>query len=685
MAENQTPGRALSPDEAWRANIDEIDSALHKLPTRPYAAYIQAAHGAGKSTSLLLYAMSAIIKANPNARIVYVIDSGFEMPIIINYLERHAMEDYGGACVGDFDPEMVLTICTYEQYIDNSVRRQWVPDEHCPIVVLSDVPLRPSVHAEVFFTLLMEQVTKDSGNGMSCMFLAAQFSRRTIDLLRNVFQDDLAIVQVPDINPEVKMILMGVDDVKKQIAARQRDQPESSVVILSVPRPSEFAMGKQHELNPTKDSPQDIVDGNYDAIATTCAAPSFPMPNVGVVVSSGTHELKLWDTRSSQIVTMTKLISMTDFDRQKSWLIKAGNTDQTEFYCLSSESHIKKSRALDDPWSPAFNEDIMWTMLTLCSLNSKVFDMKIRTIPDCFAVHEVMRRLVVMKCIQDSGSGYYPVTSKGRFALELRSKYAHHDLDIHTAMLLARTRNKNLPTNVRRVMIRLAFIIMCGVGSAYSCLRENVPTHRILEGIQQHCEGVGLDQAGKGPVWIILGLYLKAMETGEAVREEPYMFCGTEFSLRLDFVRDVHAHVHEFEALVNIDRIDTAEEVHMTMLSASEVVKVEEQLVLCYASRVMCIATKTDAVYDAASNQPLEYDDDELLDIGKLTRNPVNRDLGAIFAIYLDLVQVSKVPSGRRVLNAKNLIYIPQHVFQIFGQTHGTEWPKAIATSYPLH
>ncbi|KAF7540249.1 hypothetical protein G7054_g1416 [Neopestalotiopsis clavispora] len=265
-----------------------------------------------------------------------------------------------------------------------------------------------------------------------------------------------------------------------------------------------------------------IVTARHLTQGETCvidlSSPSLPIPNVGLIISCGKYTTKVWDTTCSQLVTTEQLYTKQDHARQLSWLNKTGTVlDGAKFMTLLSDIEFKRISHCTDPWSSAWNEDIMWTVLTLVSLTpGRAFRyISRRVVPDNLAVQETLVRLNAMDCIEDKGHGMFMITTLGQTALDLRKTKTLQPLsiDIFVDTLFARCDDRSLPDNVRRVMARLAAIIACDMRELCRVERDAaIPSIETAEGQSM---GIGSQLTGKGHLWVALGAYLKALHEGK--------------------------------------------------------------------------------------------------------------------------------------------------------------------------
>lgn len=676
-------------EDAWRVKKQEVDNALVRMmATDRSAAYIQAAHGTGKSTTLLLYALGKMQELMEDVKVIYVAETELELSMAAQRLcELNSTID---VCRDTCDSKNYLTLCTYYQFIEDFKAKR-VPYHHShPTVIICDVQLRPSTHAVVFSSILLKII--EDGNIKGCIFLAAHLSAVTVETFEKVCKD-FVVIQMPDNSPEIKVICVG------RVTPEQR----AELVSWSVDQDPAVVSGESlddwriHVLNQSTikwdDPGSGIAITNIPTVLKGAVAiidatsPSVPIPNLRMVLSSGTYTIEKWDVASGQIVTKTTRFTKSDLDREKSWLRKAGGSAQG--FCLElTEAEMRNLHTTQDPWCPAWNGDIMWTVLSIFSVYPNeedfLFSIPLPAMQDRHAVAETIKRLVIMGCIEDNGNGSYSVTKLGGLALSLRDMNNYRDLDLHVAMFFARASNKDLPVNVRRVIIRLAAIIAVDVQKFIDIeiIDGSLPPMEIL---LKFCAGVGHEQANKGRLWIALGVWLKQVQ-GEQVDLPPrsaLLLCCDEDLLSKSFRM-----VGDIEDLLRIPLIANANEVESTTLSRAEVEMVEQQLVLCYMTRVMRVDTaKSNVNSDVASHCPLQCQKTELLDMQHWKEDPTNKSRGVFYAIYLKLSRGSeRGPRGGYTskLEASGLVYMPAENFLVVEDVCGKRWPSIAYTSYPL-
>ncbi|KAI4593192.1 hypothetical protein KJ359_010116 [Pestalotiopsis sp. 9143b] len=107
-----------------------------------------------------------------------------------------------------------------------------------------------------------------------------------------------------------------------------------------------------------------LLQGDSHLVAIDDSAPSFPLPTLALVISSGKYQIKKWDTLSSQVVAMETLMTTADLERERSWVLKSGESVD-RFYTLLTDQQVHHLEETGDHWCPAWNEDIMWTALSL--------------------------------------------------------------------------------------------------------------------------------------------------------------------------------------------------------------------------------------------------------------------------------------------------------------------------------
>ncbi|ETS73228.1 hypothetical protein PFICI_14833 [Pestalotiopsis fici W106-1] len=174
MSANHQDGPSLSLNNAWRAKVEEIDEALLKLSTNTdHAAYIHAAHGAGKSTSLLVHAAGVIKTANPHARIIYILNSTIECSVSTQYIRENPSDVLNPFEDVELDPTCYapkfLAVFTYGKFLEKLIQGNALDDR--PIVFVADIPLRRTSEAEAFFSVLLEQMKRRAFT--SYLFLSA--------------------------------------------------------------------------------------------------------------------------------------------------------------------------------------------------------------------------------------------------------------------------------------------------------------------------------------------------------------------------------------------------------------------------------------------------------------------------------------------------------------------------------
>lgn len=265
-----------------------------------------------------------------------------------------------------------------------------------------------------------------------------------------------------------------------------------------------------------------LLQGDSHLVAIDDSAPSFPLPTLALVISSGKYQIKKWDTLSSQVVAMETLMTTADLERERSWVLKSGESVD-RFYTLLTDQQVHHLEETGDHWCPAWNEDIMWTALSLLEVfpGRSFHKVPLPIVPDHFALSETMVRLDAMGAINDS-RGSFSLSRLAKIALDIRHKVfsfgnAWTEIDLHNAMLFARASDDSLPLNVRRVLVRLAALIANDVDAI---IRPRPGTEPSLEDLQGQCLGVGREQAHKGHLWIALGVWLKAHHEEAVMADE---------------------------------------------------------------------------------------------------------------------------------------------------------------------
>lgn len=427
-----------------------------------------------------------------------------------------------------------------------------------------------------------------------------------------------------------------------------------------------------------------LLQGDSRLVAIDATAPSFPLPKLAMVISSGKYQIQKWDTQSSQILATEIPMTKADLDRERSWVLKGGESVD-RVYTLLTDQQVRHMERTNDPWCPAWNEDIMWTVLSLLEIfpDRNFHKVPLPIVPDHFALSETLVRLEAMGAVDDNTHGGFTCSRLAKIAVLLHDNVflfanAWTEIDLHNAMLFARASDHSLPLNVRRVLVRLAALI---ANDVHTLVRPRPGTEPSLEDLQGQCLGVGREQAHKGHLWIALGVWLKAQYEEDVISVEQQV-AQDRLLVSKDKATMVHELVQYVERFLGLPNIEYHEEVQATKLSDEEVLLVEEQLVFCYMTRVMTIQSREDGImYDAISGHPLIYRKEELIDIEAFKNSEPNRRLSLFFVIYLEL----KAVPGKENHEAGNLVYIPQRAFKVVGRNRLMDWPTIVVTSYPAH
>ncbi|KAK8127152.1 uncharacterized protein PG998_002911 [Apiospora kogelbergensis] len=677
---------------------DELDAFLNTAfqGNKTSAAYLVAPVESGQSTHLAghVAAMADHHNAGP---VFYIAEHHAESVAqfsryqhfagpddVVESMFRHSdhmTEDDGQFSTGE------LVFCAYDTVSWPAVPRR------CVFVV--EVSLYCTTQAELFFSKLFGRCA-DPRNAHAVLFHAARLSKRTVAGMERSLPPgiDITVIEVPDtharLTPETVAPDRFVEEARKAVA-----EAEGAVVAL-VDEDAGVELLPQDEADEV-DSASQLRD--YKRIEATMAkfgrddarlrvGPELGFvsscPHLGLLVSRRQRTMAAFDKTTSMLVEQTRVMGFHELVQEQAWIRRAvgdGNPRDVRHLVLDIDNMSHRERDARwaggvDPTGPAYNGDLLETLLRLTSLRQDrpVERWPCRPAPDPDMMAEAARRLSMMDCICAPQPGLLQLTARGEATLKafatLRQADRENKPRFETACLVALAGELTSP-NARRVVLLMALI------TEFQDVLDVKQNDRIDQFASEYTFGVGLRHYARGWLWLALGFVL--FQAGQL---------GDDGVLPADAPPSTRHGVKIVPAMAN-DILwalqDLAKRINEEAGGLDEAGLREVDWALLRALHVQCAFVEKDPPAGVEG----------VTELLTMRQASVNRKAEAVFGSWKDtrgaetdfaaLYGLVDVPKSQKApLPLSRLTYIPRDVCLEFGTDNGNSFPWCCETIYPL-
>ncbi|KAI2462951.1 hypothetical protein F4781DRAFT_418180 [Annulohypoxylon bovei var. microspora] len=686
----------MMASRAWETQQAQIDQFLDRIETRnASAACIYGPHATGKSTSMVAHILEVVRAKIPDTSVVYLLPTSLEADLLTEYLVTDDKFGISRYIVGK-NPQHVLLpagslcITSYDDMLGEFRKRDLRFPFSQRTVVLLDLEGNPTTGGELLFGRLSEwaRLCHEKERPASAIVTISPFrSARTEDALLRVVRRHPKVITITAETPAVPVNQIGkawlprVAELVK--VADSLDTHDGRVLLAADVKGEDFGgidfdpidvfsiqnnRAIVHSLNHGR-----IYLLNHDI------GFSLSLFNMRDVATDGLVTEPFFDPGTSHIILGRRKLTKTEILRQQSWLLKSTlPLGETVFHTTDGPGDFASRKPGLDPPGKAYGGDLMWMALSLVHEwpSTMSSHLPVRHPPDNLAMREAMRRILVVGCIEvPDAQSIGKTTTRGSQMLALRRQVGDTvGLDFHAAHLLAciPVYGSEMSTSVKRVIIRLASLLIYGIGTI--CSKKKSAESPYLDEIRQQCRGVGARLAHKGAAWIALGLFQAqiwrgTLQTNAAFNQTDWLQINI-FPMRLAFRL-----VRRLEDLFDIS---TTDEIKDTELTNDEVRFIEIRLMWAYLHR---IAVFPDAVeeppIDMVSHVELSLGETEILDFEYVRRAEENQG-GGCFAIY---PEISRRGSDYII---DNLTTFPKNLITEVEKDTGMSIEVATAILYPI-
>ncbi|TPX11321.1 uncharacterized protein E0L32_001139 [Thyridium curvatum] len=211
---------------------------------------------------------------------------------------------------------------------------------------------------------------------------------------------------------------------------------------------------------------------------------------------------------------------------------------------------------------------------------------------------EMVRRLVRMGVVEPTGPGFALTGSKG---VRLRNSLLPMFPDGFNACVLLSGLD-GLPVRVQRVLIRAGAVAMYA-DSLIESRVEEMTSQDFLE-IQTDCHGVGKLLSPQGNLWVMLGLYDKAMILSGNLERPLPLLAGNRVCLSEAAVRNVADTVDRIEGLYHLSPTNAAAQ----PLSDADKRNMSSHLMRAWFDKLVFLRRSGNNAFDLLSLEAVEID-----------------------------------------------------------------------------
>lgn len=676
---------------AWVANKDEINNFCSSSDGTTSAAYIVGPHASGKSTTMLAFICSRVLRQTPDACLFYLVSTRTEASILRTYLQsedfkaRQEFEGVSSLKVGSLPNSGSLCLVSFALFCQSFDPRN-PPSSRT--VILLDAEIIPTTEGELAFGIVMHWATcqrkNEKRNGHAIAVLSPFFSKRTNDaIVKHVRQ--MKVITVQDRHKELNTKKFPAEwgDVARQLILGHIKSKEANTNRTLLIADSSLPTGIGTELGNV-----DMHNvHNFASMLEYCNAISIP-PWVGFstaysglryIVSLGQTEWRCFDRHTSQIVKMARVLNQLELRKDYSWALKSPfSPENVTVYTVYSKKKAFERRPIGSDFAgDAYNGDILITVLRLIQQwpDLLVREMPIRAPDDMLAIVEAYSRLRRVGCIKETMPDRFQLTNRGREVLLLRKMFDDVIVDFHTIYFLSSIKQhcEEFSDNMKRVIIRLSVMMMEGISTLCSKVPEApVPT---TEQIKEHCLGSGTSRVHQGAAWTALAMYRKMFVTGVAAQMNQTIIRKGWLALDPHVAAAISHRVDILEPQFGLEENSVQEE-EITMLSEDEKNRIEVELMWAWLNQVVWFNGSTKKAYDLTSYKEVQIDPCEMIDVQGL-----HREYGpkGFFGIYFNLT----LRGEDRIIS--QITVLPRRCFQEAEKHFGLTFPKFISTTYPIH
>lgn len=333
---------------AWKAKQTVIDDFLRTslANKKTSVAYLKAAHGTGKSTTLLKHVYEVAQSVSEKPKITYVMSRAAETAALTKWLDESVGPGvFQQVLDTPLTPNIPFTVTSYNTFVgsmpQNPIREG--------ILLVVDVELTPSLWGELVFGMLLAP-TQSEDPAVTILLMAPHLSKRTVTAFEKVV-GTMKIIDIQDPSPPLRVRYVQEDgngwaETARAIIAKARARDAGAKALYCVPSNAaarDAVPNGASTLNLDLTVGTDIViQRASDLLVDPHEGGSLQCPNLRLLVCMCSLESLAFDPMTSQIVqTKRRAISSDELDRQLSWALKTThNPEDVEIIVLASRADV---------------------------------------------------------------------------------------------------------------------------------------------------------------------------------------------------------------------------------------------------------------------------------------------------------------------------------------------------------
>ncbi|KAI1505837.1 hypothetical protein F5X99DRAFT_218778 [Biscogniauxia marginata] len=672
---------------AWKAKQTEIEDFIRSSldPGLSRGVYIQAAHGSGKSSTLLAHVADMHLQGEAGP--VLYISRASEAKNAFDYLATCRPDLSGHVQSGVLDSDKrPITVCNYEQFTRHFAHSNAKLVAH--IVLLLDVEVRPTVWGELCIATILKLASAMDVGGkgltpLSTVCLAAHVSRR----MQKAFEKRLrpmGLIEVPDINPVLKISYLEGEDntakirdyVHRVLSFRSARVIISGASVYTLSRIAEDYVLIEEDSDLSFLLSDEVRDRVFGVDSNISA--SLPVRNLQLYVSMGSTDAILFDTLTSQFVEMPRELCTTELKREQSWVLKCDQPlGDVEFVSVLGPNKWN-APIVADPLEPAWHGDLPELALRLVDLwpGAQTGSWPTRQVPDVFTLAEIFGRLIGLGCLKREHQGH-ALTSLGRAVIN--NLQTIPDMDLHTAVFIASAQNHKSPVAWAILLVGIVLSrarYLCRVPDA------GIPDRHLLI---SRCSEIGRRHGHKGSAWVLVGILLRLhQEKLIDPLADIINTSGVELSHRVAY--GILDSVNKLGVSMGFDNSTPSTFDQVDLLTDDQVVEVEMEMMKAWMHRTVFFNTDAAASIpqlDCVSMMEVSvFQEKEFLEVEEARVMEDTVEHGGFFAIYERLSKTAY--NGRKYYVVSGLTRIPRHLYTTL-ESKGERFPECVITTYPMH